>query len=79
MVKYVKVSKNGTITLPREALKAFPALSELVLWWKGDALVLKRVSPFLPSEFAERIPRKGMPLQEITKEIHRMRKERKRG
>lgn len=79
MVKYVKVSKNGTITLPRETLKAFPALSELVLWWKGDALVLKRVSPFLPSEFAERVPKKELSLQEIVREIHQLRKEKKRG
>jgi bifunctional DNA-binding transcriptional regulator/antitoxin component of YhaV-PrlF toxin-antitoxin module len=79
MVKYVKVSKNGTITLPRETLKAFPAFTELVLWWKGDALVLKRVSPFLPSEFAERLPKKEMTLREIVKEIHRMRQEKKRG
>lgn len=79
MVKYVKIGKNGTITLPRETLKAFPALSELVLWWKGDALVLKRVSPFLASEFAERIPKKEMPLQGIVKEVHLLRKTKKRG
>jgi hypothetical protein len=79
MVKYVKIGKNGTITLPRETLKAFPALSELVLWWKGDALVLKRVSPFLPAEFAKRVSKKELPLQEIVKEIHLLRKTKKRG
>jgi hypothetical protein len=79
MVKYIKVNKNGTITLPRETLKAFPAFSDLVLWWKGDSLVLKRVSASLPSEFAERTPKKGMSLREITKELQRARTEKRRG
>lgn len=38
----------------------------------------ERVSPFLVSEFAERIPKKGMPLQGIIKEIHLLRKTKKR-
>lgn len=73
-MKYIKINKNGTITLPREALKAFPALSELVLWWKGDALILKRVAPIRPTEFAERDPGKGPSLKSISKEISKMRK-----
>lgn len=78
-MKYTKVNKDGTIALPREALSTFPAQSELALWWKGDALILKRVSPFRPSEFAERAPKKGLSLQEISREIHVMRREKKGG
>ena len=78
-MKYVKVNEDGTIVLPREAMKAFPALSELALWWKGDALILKRVSPFRPSEFAERVPKKGLSLRGVIKEVHKMRKEKKGG
>lgn len=73
-MKFVKVDKNGAIILPKEVRKSFPALSELAIWWKGDALVLKRVAPFLPSEFAERLPKKGLSLKMITKEIHKIRK-----
>ncbi|MDI6731087.1 MAG: hypothetical protein QME05_00710 [Candidatus Margulisbacteria bacterium] len=73
-MKYLKVEKDGSITLPREVQKVFPALSELALWYKGDALILKRVSPFRPSEFAERSPKKTPPLSYIVKEIHKTRK-----
>lgn len=73
-MNYIKINKNGTITLPREGLRTFPALTELVLWWKGDALVLKKVSPFRPSEFAERSAGKSLPFEEINKEIHKHRK-----
>lgn len=76
-MEYIKISKNGTITLPRETLKSFPVFSELVLWWKGDALVLKRVAPLRPSEFAECAPEKGPSSKEIDKEISRMRKEKR--
>lgn len=78
-MKYIKIGKNGTITLPRETLRSFPALSELALWWKGDALILKRVAPFRPTEFAERAPEKGPLLREIAKEVGKMRKEKKHG
>jgi hypothetical protein len=78
-MKFLKVSKNGTITLPREAQKSFPASSEIALWWKGDALILKRITPIRPSEFAERRPRKGPSLKEIVLEIGKMRKEKKHG
>ena len=78
-MKYIKIEKNGTITLPRETLKTFPALTELVVWWKGDALILKRVSPFRPSEFAERLAKKKASLSTIVKEIHKIRKEKKNG
>ncbi|MGB9613058.1 MAG: hypothetical protein ACPL4K_02630 [Candidatus Margulisiibacteriota bacterium] len=78
-MRYIKVERDGSITLPREALKAFPALTELALWWKGDALILKRVSPFRPSEFTERKAGKEMPLSRLVEEIHKMRKEKKHG
>jgi hypothetical protein len=73
-MKYVKVEKGGSITLPRELQQAFPALSELAVWSNGDALILKRVSPFRPTEFAERSPKKKSSLSSIVKEIHKARK-----
>jgi hypothetical protein len=78
-MKYLKVNEDGTITLPKDTLKNFPALTELVLWWQGDSLVLKKVSPFRSSEFAERLPAKGPGLSEISKEVQKMRKEKRRG
>jgi len=79
MVKFLKVNKNGTITLPRETLKAFPALTEMIVWWQGDSLVLKRVSPVLSSEFAERSPGKEMSMSALVKEVRKVRREKKRG
>lgn len=49
-MKYIKIGKNGTITL---------------------------LSPFRPTEFAERAPSKGLSIQQINKEVHAMRKEKK--
>jgi len=76
-MKYIKINKSGSITLPDEVLKGFPIATELALWWKGDSLILKRVSPFNPSSFAERVTAKEMPLGKIAKEVHKHRKEKR--
>ncbi|MFH1541836.1 MAG: hypothetical protein ABIE84_01955 [bacterium] len=73
-MQYVKIEKDGSITLPREARKAFPARSELALWWEGDVLLLKRVAPTRPTEYAERAAQKGPSLAKLAKEIHKIRK-----
>jgi len=74
-MKFIKIGKDGTIALPKDILKSFPALSELALWWKGDSLVLKKVAPSKPTEFAERSPEKGPSLEKISEETHKARKE----
>lgn len=78
-MKVIKVKKDGSITLPRELLKLFPSVSELAFWSRGDTIILKRLTPFKPTEFAERVSEVEMPIEEIVGEIHRLRKEKKDG
>ena len=76
-MKAVKIEMDGTIKLPREVLRLFPKASELVVWTEGDMIVLKRLRPLKPSQIAERLPAREMPLPEIAAEIDRMRRERR--
>jgi bifunctional DNA-binding transcriptional regulator/antitoxin component of YhaV-PrlF toxin-antitoxin module len=71
-MKAVKVETDGSIKLPKEMLRLFPTASELAVWTEGDTIVLQ---PLKPSQIAERVPEKEMPLKDIAAEVQRMRRE----
>jgi len=73
-MKAVKVQADGSVKLPSEVRRRFPSRSELLVWTEGDRIVLKRVRPARPTEFAERAPAPAMPLGTIAAEVHRMRR-----
>jgi hypothetical protein len=73
----VKIQADGSIKLPKEILRLFPAASELAVWTEGDMIVLKRLRSLKPSRIAERAPEKEMPIEEIAAEVHRMRREKR--
>ena len=77
-MKAVKVETDGSIKLPKEMLRLFPTASELAVWTEGDTIVLKRLQPLKPSQIAERVPEKEMPLKDIAAEVQRIRREKKR-
>jgi hypothetical protein len=77
-MKAVKVRTDGSIALPREMRRSFPAASSMAVWTEGDLIILKRLKPAKPSEIALRRPGRAMPLSRITAEIHRARQERRR-
>lgn len=77
-MKAVKVRPDGSIKLPQEVLQLFPHASELGIWTQGDVIVLKRLQPSSPSQIAKRVPEEEMPLDEITAEVHRLRKEKRK-
>jgi hypothetical protein len=58
-------------------LRLFPNTSELAVWTEGDMIVLKRLKPLRPSQFAEREPEEEMPLEEVASEVHQMRREKR--
>ena len=74
-MKAVKVEMDGSIKLPEEMLRLFPTSTELAVWTEGDTIVLKRLQPLKPSQIAERVSEKEMPLEDIAAEVHRMRRE----
>jgi hypothetical protein len=74
-MKAVKVETDGSIKLPEEMLRLFPTSTELTVWTEGDTIVLKRLQPLKPSQIAERVAEKEMPLKDIAAEMHRMRRE----
>ena len=78
-MKAVKVEADGTLKLPKEVLRVFPSASELAVWTEGDTIVLKRVKPVRPSEIAERTPARELTLTAIAREVHQMRREKRRG
>jgi hypothetical protein len=77
-MKAVKVETDGSIKLPEEMLRLFPSSTELAVWTEGDTIVLKRLQPLKPSQIAERVSEKEMPLKDIAAEVHRMRRETRR-
>jgi hypothetical protein len=74
-MKAIKVQANGTLTLPREILRACHAAGSMAVWTDGDLIVLKRIRPLKPSAIAARRPSAGPSLKAIASEIHRMRRE----
>ena len=74
-MKALKIETDGSIKLPKEMLRLFPAASELAVWADGDMIVLKRLQPLKPSRIAERAAEYGPPLREIAAEVHRARRE----
>jgi hypothetical protein len=77
-VKAIKVETDGSIKLPEEMFRLFPSSTELAVWMEGDTIVLKRLQPLKPSQIAERVSEKEMPLKDIAAEVHRMRREARR-
>lgn len=77
-MKALKIQPDGSIKLPQEVLRRFPSLSELAIWTEDDTIILKRLKPLRPSQFAEREPEEEIPLEEIAAEVHRMRREKRK-
>jgi hypothetical protein len=75
----VKIQTDGSVKLPKKVLRRFPKRSELAVWAEGDTIILKRVGPAPPTTIAQRSPAAGLPLKEIVAEVHRMRREKRRG
>jgi hypothetical protein len=77
-MKAVKVENDASIKLPEEMLRLSPTSTELAVWTEGDTIVLKRLQLLKPSQIAERVSEKEMPLKDIAAEVHRMRREARR-
>jgi hypothetical protein len=77
-MKAIKVRADGSIKLPQEVLRSFPAASELGVWTQGDMIVLKRLQPIPLSQIAERVPEESPSLEEIAAEVHQLRAEKRR-
>ena len=77
-MKAIRVRADGSIKLPQEVLRSFPATSELGVWTQGDMIVLKRLQPIPPSQIAERFPEETPSLEEIAAEVHQLRTEKRR-
>jgi hypothetical protein len=73
----VKIEEDGWVRLPKGVLRRFPKKSELMVWAEGDVILLKRLRPPEPTEFAERRPGEGMSLEEVDAEVQAYRKEKR--
>ena len=73
----LKINKDGTLIIPK-ALKEFLKDSNKLVWLKeGDTLIIKRINPPKLSEIADRAKETPVPLEEIVKEVHAYRKEKR--
>lgn len=77
-VKAIKIKRDGSVKLPKQVLRRFPRQSEMAVWADGDTVILKRVVPASLTRIAERQPAKGPTLKEISAEVNRMRREKRR-
>ena len=78
MMKIAKVSEDGAIYLPANLRKNISKGKNLAVWSNGDVIILKKLNPPFPSEFAGRSFEKEPPLREIAKEVHGSRRERRK-
>ncbi len=76
-MQIVKVS-GATFTLPPETAQQIGPDDEFTVITAGDTIILKKITPPRLSEIVRRAPAdKGMPLGEISQEVHRYRRSRR--
>ncbi|MFQ5770177.1 MAG: hypothetical protein ACE5HX_06555 [bacterium] len=73
----VKVTEDLQIELSLEIKKWLRPEEELAAFLEGDTLILKKVQVPKLSALAEQNPKEEMLLEEISKEVHRYREEKK--
>ena len=77
-MKAVKNRADGSIKLPKDILRRFPPASEVAVSCEGDTIMLKRITALKPSQIKKRDPGKEMSAEEVSEEVHEIRRE-KRG
>ena len=73
----VKVRADGSIRLPADTRRGFPPGSELAVSWEGDTITLQRLSIRKSSRSKKRISTKQMSMEDVSEEIHEIRRERR--
>lgn len=72
-----KVNEDLQIEVSEAIKNWLSAKEELAAFLEGDMLILKKIRPPQLSSIAEKGPREHMPLEEISTEVHRYRKEKR--
>ncbi len=77
MSDLVTLSPNHTLALPPDIAEHFHPSDKFVIWWDGDTLHLKRVTPS-PLQVVEEAPEETpLSLDEINDIVHEVRRQRK--
>jgi hypothetical protein len=80
MTEIAELMDQQTIKLPADVAARFRPADRFVVWADGDTLHLKRITPPRVTERVEQAPvEQPMPMEEISKLVHEVRRQRKRG
>ncbi len=76
-MKLAVMSEDGKVQLPPEVIRQFPSKEKFVVAVDGNAILLNAIKQPKLSAIAEKRKEEPMPMEEIVKEIHLHRQERK--
>lgn len=77
-MKTVKIRGDGSIKLPADVLRTFPPGSNVAVSWEDDTITLQRLAARKASRAKKPVGGTQMSHEEISEEIHEIRRE-KRG
>jgi len=79
MTEIAELTDQRTIRLPADVAARFRPADRFVVWADGDTLHLKRITPPRVTDQVEQAPvEEPMSMEEISKLVHEVRRQRKR-
>lgn len=66
MFEIATLTPNHTVQLPAEIAKQFLPKARFIVWWEGDTLHLRRLTPSLLQRLADAPEDEAISLDEIT-------------
>jgi hypothetical protein len=73
----IRIGEKGSLVLPKTLRSVFKPSDEIAWFSEGDTLILKKITLKKISDIALGVKEKPMPLAEISREIHKYRKEKR--
>lgn len=76
MFEIATLTPNHTVQLPPEIAKRFLPTDRFIVWWEGDTLHLRRLTPSLLKRVENAPEDEAMSLDEINDIVHEVRQRR---
>lgn len=76
-MKAVKIRADGSIKLPADVLRTFPAGSEVAVSWEDDTITLQRLAKRKSARAKKSAGAAEMSVEDVSEEVHEIRRERR--
>jgi len=71
------MTNDGKIELPEKIIRQFSPKERFIVAVEGNVIILNAIQQPRLSDIAEKVKEEPMPMDEIVKEVHQYRKERR--